>query len=90
MDEIPDSVQAVINRQCTGSGWYVIQTGSRQYVYRKNLPGDYAWLVSGNNLDVRSIGSRSGSCVLLSLGSGFDFTLSCQGKPAEFQILPAG
>lgn len=90
MDEIPDSVQAVINRQCTGSGWYVIQTGSRQYVYRKNLPGDYAWQVSGNNLDVRSIGSRSGSCVLLSLGSGFDFTLSCQGKPAEFQVLPAG
>ncbi len=90
MDEIPDSVQAVINRQCTGSGWYVIQTGSRQYVYRKNLPEDYAWHISGNNLDVRSIGSRSGSSVLLSLGSGFDFTLSCQGKPAEFQLLPAG
>lgn len=85
--DVPSHVQTIIKKQCTGSSWYVIKTDSKNYVYYNHLPRDYAFHISGKNLNVRDMGRHTGIYVLLSFGSGFDFTLSYKEKPVAFTVI---
>lgn len=87
--DVPDDVQTIIKKQCTGNSWYVIKTGNKKYVYYNNLPRDYAFNISGENLNVRDMGRHTGIYVLLSLGSDFNFTLSYNAKPVTFTAINA-
>ena len=89
LDDVPDDVQTIIKKQCTGNNWYVIKTNNKKYVYYNNLPRDYAFNISGKNLNVRDIGRHTGIYVLLSLGNGFNFTLSYNAKPVTFTVINA-
>ncbi len=89
LGDVPADVQTAIKKQCTGNGWYVIKTGNKKYVYYNNLPRDYAFNISGNNLNVRDMGRHTGIYVLLSLGNDFNFTLSYNGKSVVFTTIDA-
>ena len=87
--DVSAGVRTIIKKQCTGNGWYVIRTDKKKYVYYNHLPGDYAFSISGKNLNVRDMGRHTGICVLLSLGSDFSFTLSYNAKPVTFTVINA-
>ena len=87
--DVPDDVQTIIKKQCTGNRWYVIKTGNKKYVFYNNLPRDYAFNISGEILNVRDMGRHTGIYVLLSLGSDFNFTLSYNAKPVTFTVINA-
>ncbi len=87
LGDIPDNVQIAIKKQCTGDSWYVIKTDNKKYVYYNNLPRDYAFNISGKNLNVRDMDRHTGIYVLLSLGNDFDFTLSYNGKSVGFTTI---
>lgn len=89
LDDIPDNVQTIIKKQCTDKIWYVIQTNNKKYVYYNNLPRDYAFSISGNNLNVRDIGRHTGIYVLLSLGNDLSFKLSYNANPIIFTTIDA-
>ncbi len=89
LDDIPDNVQTIIKKQCTDKIWYVIQTNNNKYVYYNNLPRDYAFSISGNNLNVRDMGRHTGIYVLLSLGNDLSFKLSYNANPIVFTTIDA-
>lgn len=89
MGDVPADVQTAIKKQCTGNSWYVIKTDNKQYVYFNNLPRDYAFNISGKNLNVRDMGRHTGIYVLLYLGNDFNFTLSYNGKSVVFITIDA-
>lgn len=89
LGDVPSDIQTIIKKQCNGNSWYVIKTDNKNYVYYNNLPRDYAFNISGKNLNVRDMGRHTGIYVLLSLGNDFNFTLSYNAKPVTFTVIKA-
>ncbi len=89
LGDVPSDIQTIIKKQCNGNSWYVIKTDNKNYVFYNNLPRDYAFNISGKNLNVRDMGRHTGIYVLLSLGNDFNFTLSYNAKPVTFTVINA-
>lgn len=88
VSEVPLKVQKAI-KKCTGEGFYVIESGTRQYIYYNHLTKDYAYQINGTALNIYDIGSKKDIYVLLSLPKEVSFTLSYNSDKINYTKITA-